>query len=261
MNKLDLSNRGGDPLCLDDLEFLQNALAEGVKGLASFWNYIGDDPVIISGLKSSIVGSDTVYTSGYIIVNSEVYFVDGGTFAIAPICIDIGQTIDTNGDEVFEDLSAHSTYLIRKGMLSPASGANSVDLVDFLTVKNVLANKGAVVDNSTAWTPFPSLGAGFSEITFDYEATTARYRKNKLGDVEFRGMIQSVNVNGLLCTLPVGFRPVQPYVSSVHIRFLSGGTAEPKQILIKTNGEVYVNTDSVSATQHFSIDSVRFPTS
>lgn len=146
MDKLDLTKLGGDPISLDDLEFLQNSFIEAITGLASVIQNGTTDPVIISGLKGIISGSDVIFSDGFIVNNKEIYFVQGGTFPLAtPLSINVSQTFDAGGDQVFEDLLTKQTWIKRRGILSVNSGApGEIDIADFITLKQAYAQAGVV---------------------------------------------------------------------------------------------------------------------
>ena len=67
MNKL-LTYSGGQPFVLEDIDFLQNAFAEVITGLASAYGNM-----ILSGCKLSVSGDNVNWTAGCIIISENVY--------------------------------------------------------------------------------------------------------------------------------------------------------------------------------------------
>lgn len=112
MNKL-LFSEGGQPLYLDDLDFLQNSFADSVKGLASpFGN------VILSGCVISSSDNKTSWTDGYLVIDGEIYKVDAGNISNpAPVTI-YWKVVRTNEQlEVFENNSEKHVYQLGKAIL------------------------------------------------------------------------------------------------------------------------------------------------
>lgn len=263
MNRLKLDALGGDPLTLDNIEFMWNSIKQVIDGLSSVWQNNGSDPIILSGLVGTVGVSDTIYTPGFIVVNDEVYYVSGGTFPNgSTMVIDITQTTDSNGDETFEDLTTVSTYIIRQGELKVmVGGPNEIDIADFISVKDrllaILALPNYLVDSSTAWATLPTLSASWSiPATYIGQPNVAEYRKNKLGEVELRGILHSSDVyNNGAFTLPVGFRPTQMKMFGVNDGVGKGNI----QCLIFPTGQVnfYKAGDPHDAVD-LGLDGIRF---
>lgn len=152
MDKLELGFQGGDPLTLDDLEFMQNSIRDAFKGLASVFQYGSGDPVLIYGLNAVVSGSDNIFSDGYIIYNKEIYFVQGGTFAISSVLvIDVSQTYDTNGDQTFENLTVNQTWAVRRGILKISTGGpNEIDVADIITLKQAFQAIGIITTDTFA---------------------------------------------------------------------------------------------------------------
>jgi hypothetical protein len=245
MDKLDCSKLGGDPLSLDDLEFLQTSLAEAIKGLASVWQWGSSDPVVIAGIKATVGVSDTVYTSGYVVIQQEVYFVSGVTVPNgSSMCIDIAQTFDAAGDETFEDLSTQQTYIIRRGTLKiPVGGPSEMDITDFISVKDALSTQGIVVNNETAWANATFSGAWASATGGFYGSNAVRYRKNKLGNIELDGIAYCAASPSaaIIFVLPVGFRPACFKVYPAYVGDTGSG-ALVGWVIIEPNGDVSLFT-------------------
>lgn len=237
MDKLELGYLGGDPDSLDDLEFLQNALSEAIKGLASAWQHAGLDVPILSGLESTISGTTVTFTNGYIVVNSEVYFVIGGTFNLTDYyVIEIGDTFDSNGDETFENLSVNQTWRVRRGVMQLSTGSGTeIDFSDTVTSTQALITQhGFITNQLTSWTTVSVFGSGWSN---NAGTNLARYRKNKIGQVEITGVVKNPTASGqLIFQLPVGFRPANQ-MGFIVMSTDDVGT-QFNQILINTSGNI-----------------------
>lgn len=85
MNKY-LIYEGGQPVYLDDLDFLQSSFADTVKGLCSALkfgekNILMNDPVSITES-----GGNTIYTialGGYIVIGDEIYPIQAGSLTVS----------------------------------------------------------------------------------------------------------------------------------------------------------------------------------
>lgn len=123
MNKL-LFSEGGQPIYLDDLNFMQNAFAETVKGIVSTYGN-----VILSGCKVTFNESASRYewTEGYIVINGEVYKVEAGSLAGSEDTVLYWKTVSTEGQkEIFENSSEHNIYQYRKVTLTDTVTATDV---------------------------------------------------------------------------------------------------------------------------------------
>lgn len=263
MNKRLLNFLGGDPQRIDDDEFFQNAVIEAIKGLASVWQSGTLDPIIVSGLVGTVGATHTVYTSGYIIVNSEIYFVNGGSFLNgSALGINIDSTFDTNGDKVFENLSNHSTYEIRQGILKSYSGTD-MDIADFRSIKDRLQSMGAVLNRSTGWDDLPTLSANYTVPSLVETLTnTTKFRLNNNGDVEFKGFLECTDMQnsaGLICTLPLSLRPTSYKAFTCYGKIYGDSQSSYINVSIRPDGKVWRNTVRTGGeTCYFSLDSIRF---
>lgn len=263
MNKRDLSFLGGDPDRLDDDEFFQNAVIEAINGLASVWQSGSLDPIILSGLVGTVGATNTVYTPGYIVVNSEVYAVNGGSFPNgSAMGININPSFDSNGDKQFENLLVNQTYIVRQGILKIYAGSD-MDITDFRSLKDRLQSIGALLDFSTPWVNLPTLSAPYTvPALVQTHPNITKWRFNKNGDVELKGFLECTDMNpsaGLICQLPIGARP-SSIKAFTEYGYISGDTQPTYiNILIFPDGSVIRNTRRMSGeTCYFSLDSIRF---
>ena len=115
MNKL-LFKEGGQPFYLDDLDFMQSAFADTVKGIVSTYGN-----VILSGCNVpppiAIAGHPTTYSweEGYIAINGEVYRVEEGSFQGGLNANLYWKVVSTEGQkEIYENTSENNVYQYRK---------------------------------------------------------------------------------------------------------------------------------------------------
>jgi hypothetical protein len=261
MNKLDLTKLGGDPFTLDNLEFLQLAISEAMNGLASVWQFGSSDSVVLSGMKTTPSGLNTTWTGGFVVINQEVFAFTGGTFPTsASIVMDVTQTIDTNGDEVFEDLSTQSTYVIRRGVLKVATGGpNEIDVTDFISLKDRFSVLGLVVNQETAWQTLPTLGATFSvPLIFITSPNNCQWRTNKLGEIEFRGILNNSNTSNVgAFTLPIGSRPTTIKTFATYVTSSTSTEKLVSEIIIFPSGNFNIYFPS-GHSNFVSLDGVKF---
>lgn len=204
MDKLLITNNGGHPFTMDDIDFLQNALSEGIRGAVSPW--FDGDAVILQGISGVVGTTHTTYSNGYILVNKEIYPVIG---AVIPngggFVIDIGFTYDPIGNKLYENGVVNNCYQKRIGIIKSSSGgSNEIDIADCITFKQSLQSKGFVFQDEPSWQNL-TLSSGWSNGT-----VTPQYRINKVGEVELNGIALNAATtvsNNTICNLPFGFRP------------------------------------------------------
>lgn len=131
MNRL-LTISGGQPFGLEDIDFLQNAFAEVITGLASAYGNM-----ILSGCKLSVSGDNVNWTAGCIIISENVYRVDAGSIVASSLDNLYWKVINTDSQNVeFENGSQNKIYRTNKATI--VSGVGSSDTyVPVNTVKTV----------------------------------------------------------------------------------------------------------------------------
>lgn len=84
MNRF-LIHEGGQPVCLDDLDFIQQATADALKAICAGFR-LGSGNILLSDPVSiGTSGTDTVYTvigNGYIVMGDEVYPIQPGSLTV-----------------------------------------------------------------------------------------------------------------------------------------------------------------------------------
>ncbi len=262
---------GGHPMSVDDLEYIQTSIFDVFKGVLAPWQFGGSDPVILGGLVGSIVGSNTVFTAGYIAVNGEIYYVPPATVVTATAkVIDISETIDPAGDVIYEDLQARSTFIVRQGVLKNlAGGPNEIDLADFLTKTQKLQAMGAVINLETAWFEVGAPGnmafaAGWNENTMgsEFAGNIVRYRINKNGELQLGGNARNTAMgttgSSLLFTLATAPSTIKIYPVSASDN--TTGVINGAAVVIYTTGEVYLKvTPGTNFNVNVSLDLPTIP--
>ncbi len=206
MDKLNITNNGGHPFTMDDLDFLQSALSEGIKGAVSPW--FDGDTVILQGIVGTVGVTHTTYTNGYILLNNEVYPVIGGVFLNGSyVIIDVAVTYNPIGNKLYENGTTVNCYEKRIGVMKISTGSGTeIDLADCISFKQSLMSGQYkfVFQDEPAWQALP-LNSGWSNGT-----PAPRYRINKIGEVELDGVVLNPATtvsNNTICNLPIGFRP------------------------------------------------------
>lgn len=186
MNKL-LFREGGQPFYLDDLDFMQSAFADTVKGIVSTYGN-----VILSGCNVpppiSISGRPASYSweEGYIAINGEVYRVDGGNFDGALNANLYWKVVSTEDQkEIYENTSENNVYQYRKVELTdtvtssdiyvPASSIKSMN--DYLMIyeeKEIRTKASGVPEDSlsVSFKVFKS-NQGFDIVKINFRALKA----------------------------------------------------------------------------------------
>jgi hypothetical protein len=265
MDKLETFSNGGEPFTLDDLQFLQNGLRNGIIGLGKGFKSSGTLAIILDGLTSVVVGPNTVWTDGIVMRNGEIFYITGGSvLTSAPnTYFNFDQTNDPNGTDTFENLTVIDTYKIRAGYVTGLSTGDTINIDDTQNLSDVLArmvtssgylqsfidpNAWILVDATTT----PVLNSNWSS------PYPLKYRLLKTKEVALKGMVlnaSTANANHLIFTLPTGFRPAQNCSFSVY--GLAGATVISHTVSVLTNGEV--NSGPFTGTSlEVSLDSIRF---
>jgi len=118
MNRLDVSDVGGFPVVLDDLDFLQDAFKGAFEGIGAMAgaNLLAADGFIISGCEKTSPGGVTNIAAGFIYLKGEVFKVDAHVTVVPTETehwVEL-ETDDAAGNKVFQDTVSHQTYKVRK---------------------------------------------------------------------------------------------------------------------------------------------------
>jgi len=122
MNKLITTNNGGMPFELDDLRWFlgQSASDAGIyQALNNMLGYFGagtQPNFVINGATGSSSGNDVIVTSGWVYLNGEILYCEGGTATNGNLASDSrvyltkSTTYDSTGNESFRSGTAYDTY-------------------------------------------------------------------------------------------------------------------------------------------------------
>lgn len=244
MNKLNIA-LGGHPRVADDFNFMLNAIAEALTGLASLNTYNNTKVVILSGIDLvNSSGTTWDWVDGFVWIDGEIYKVDAGTITLTTGSLEwsIVESADSNGTVLYENSATNDTYLIRRAKLIEVGSVGAYthslaykycDLIVKMVNDKSLTNESW---KEVGVSPNPSYQTGYSNTS----GFPLRFRKDKLGRVCIAGYVTNPTFSGstLIFTLPVGYRPLtRQYVMS---RFIYQSDVTPSPISIDPNGEVRV---------------------
>ncbi len=255
MDKLNITNNGGHPFTMDDGDFLQSALSEGIKGAISPW--FDGDTVILQGIVGTVGVTHTTYTNGYILRNNEIYPVIGGVFLNGSyVIIDVAVTYNPIGNKLYENGTTVNCYEKRIGVMKISTGSGTeIDLADCITFKQSLLSKGFVLQDEPSWQPMTLIN-GWSNVD---PLEPAQYRFNKIGEIEVRGIISIASLssgNETFFLLPTGFRPVK---SVVFMLFGDDGVGQQSVACsIQTNGEMVCANNNLGTNKLLYLNPIRF---
>lgn len=144
MNKL-LFSEGGQPLYLNDLDFMQSAFSEALRGILSTYGN-----VILSGCEilppDATTGNLTVHSweKGYMAIEGEVYQVDKGSLSGVENATLYWKVVSIEGQkEIFENSSEHYVYQYRKVILTDTvvSGDVYIEKGSMKKIEDILTGK------------------------------------------------------------------------------------------------------------------------
>lgn len=201
MNKL-LFHEGGQPLYLDDLDFIQSAFAETIKALISTY---GD--VILSGCEivpPVTTGHLTKYSwgKGYIALGGEIYRVDNGSFEGKSDATLYWKVISKQDQkENFENTTEHNVYEYKYVTLSDV-----VNTADVYIAKDDVKKIGDVLKNKVSEAfEIPAPARVYNIADNPSASLTIWTNKSTIYCSVFIYNYTSVNLpNGLLGSYPVG---------------------------------------------------------
>ena len=251
MNKVLTNITGGYPRVIDYLGFMDESIREAFQGILSCYGLDDDESFIISGVEPEDMGAQWAWNDGYISINGEVLKVDAGTCPIGtPVTgnvygWEIVETYDTSGNFQFFDLTTHDVYQIRKAKIGyfpePAGGYTPAYAP---TMFSLMESKLAAL--------FPS--NLYNAVTFNGNWTNGSVNigalKGRNNTIYIKGNTNhpSTATDGLLFTLPAGFRPLYQLIRPVVI---GGGTQDVAYVKIETDGKVSLMGSSTATDVYF----------
>jgi hypothetical protein len=252
--QLDLSNVGGMPFELDDLDYLQNGVNEAFKDLLSTF----DNSFVLTGCEVTTAVPNYNVSAGIIVLEGEVLPFAGGSIAISinPTYFELAATFDPAGNEVFQDTNTFDTYAIRSVVLATAGvqPANTLLISPRITIHDIIRQKAgastaAQVALTTNWTALTLTGSATSIVTPEYMVKDD-------GQVLFRGSFQTSGGSGFMVSaggLPSTVRPGQNkgFVNITDSPLSGSATCE-----IQAGGGIFVN--GVTANGIVYLDSITY---
>lgn len=119
MNKL-LTNNGGQPFFLDDINFLDSTIRESFAGLLR--GVAKNSDIYLTDLQITKVENAVSWVEGYIVLGGEILPVAQGSINIiqanTPLYWNIQKSYPESGHRVFEDGQERDCYEIRKAVLT-----------------------------------------------------------------------------------------------------------------------------------------------
>jgi hypothetical protein len=209
MNKLNLTGLGGHPFTSDDLEYLQNAYTEALRGIMSLSknNSTLYDIVIWWGCIITETPTTFTYTEGYASINGEMYYVPAQStpqtkFGAGQFCFGVNEVNEVAGTVTYEDATIKNTWKQRRAEIIWSNiSFFAIDASSYLNyhIRNI-------VDSGTGWT-IPTVGLNFSLTPFSAPGKL-QYRVDPFGYLNFKGRVASTNTGSqIVFTLPTIANP------------------------------------------------------
>lgn len=233
------------PFLAPSLNFLQfgirkvlNALAQGLYG-----NTIPSYIIIYGCVQTDLGGGNFSYSEGWIYNTSaeQIYFIPAvTTIASANPYVHL-VTTQASFDPV--EFSDGTTYSVHTDYTYIFNTTSAGALFTFSQLVSSQSSQIYIVGGTGV-----AFGAGGSVATSTGDSL--KYWKTKDGIVHIQGAFLAAGTNGLIFTLPVGYRPTKDgelhYATDyVHIGGTSTGN-NPTEIIILANGQVYANNTQAS---------------
>lgn len=255
MDKLNINNNGGHPFTMDDIDFLQSALSEGIKGAMSPWFH--SDVVILQGIVGTVGVTHTTYTNGYILHNNEILPVIGGVFLNGSyVIIDVAVTYNPIGNKLYENGTTVNCYEKRIGVMKISTGSvTEIDLADTITFRQSVLSKGFVMQDEPAWQAMTLIN-GWVNVD---PSEPAQYRFNKIGEIEVRGIVSIASLssgNATFFVLPTVFLPLK---GVTFMLFGDDGVGQQSVACsIQTNGEMVCGNNNLGTNKLMYLNPIRF---
>lgn len=233
MNKL-LTNNGGQPFFLDDINFLDSTIRESFAGLLR--GVTKNSDIYLTDLQITKVENAVSWAEGYIVLGGEILPVAQGSINIiqanTPLYWNIQKSYPESGHRVFEDGQERDCYEIRKAVLTTI-------VTDF--PENKIKNISQAIHDLVADSiEMPLMSEDINKLYSDYSCIgkiTYRKRATKYVDLvlytnyDFKLQIVAINSSAItrakittvisseriLCEIPLlegMFSPASSYVGT-----------------------------------------------
>ena len=254
MNKLEIQN-GGMPFEGDDINWLDSAYREGMKGVVDLFANPHDGFMVLSGMTYSDDDFNVTINEGFCLLDYEICFfpqtvLPSAVGANLPnISIHLITSYDASGLEAFADGQSKDTYQIRQAQaVVGLLGSNEIVLVNAprldAQITTVVESQGSEV----------TIGSFLNNWSTGGEIVKAR---KLLGFVDLRGKIDEGTTNDIVFNLSSSYRPPNEVIGVCSM------TVSPyiARIKIATNGDVTILTDTnitIGSGEHVSLHGVRY---
>jgi hypothetical protein len=274
MNKLDLTNNGGDPFVGDDIMYMQNALRQAINGSISFLRKglqpsPFDKVIVLFGCNITIVGPNFTYTQGFVWIDDgssfegEIFYVPAQTIP-QPIVVGgqfnflIVQANNALGIETYENLTTQNTYKDRTATIQnsttfiylySALAEPEGILLTMIDSQGVFAKLSDLVPYALKSIDVWNSMAANADFLQPSAAFYIRYQKDAFDCINIQGHIQSTGIQTILAgpssqfswvgILPVGYRPSKKNLQLCGI-YAAGSPPAQRWVLIETTGDMYI---------------------
>lgn len=245
MKNLVLSNTGGFPFVLDDLDFMQTATREAMASLLTPFVAAGE-VLILSGCERSTASGNTTITGGWIFWNGEVFQVLEHTFTTFTTGEverwNVEEAFLPAGNKVFENTNSYDTYKERTAKVVIDTTPTDPGEVAYIQSKkywdvvlsNLPQNDWQVIDVS---------------VNSNSVVRLPQVHKDLSGYCSLRGEISNIVFGGTpleIGVLPAGHRPNQTF-TFVYNEIDGSSNAQSHHIKIHSSSGVIEYIDGTNA--------------
>ncbi len=226
---------GGQPLYLDDINFLDNIYRTGIEDILK--SVAKDIDSIVWGCE---INGNTI-SDGVIWYQNELFFFEGGQ-VIEQELYNFKITEQDTSPHIFADGNSHNVQRIRKAVI-----AGLTDYDGSLDTLPRFIDLIRTFQQSAAWRE-----PNYNNVGYGIERPYCRpfhFRKTNNGYLEFDGGFYSDTDNGIAFTLPKGYRPSETkYIHTAYKDNMYGEVHDNITIIkIDTNGNVsLINPDGTT---------------
>lgn len=242
---------GGHERRVDDLGFVQGALAEAIAGLTSTYGLGADEGFILSGCEQTPAGPALVdVAAGFFVLEGEVCVVDAHQYTTligTPHWV-IEESFDPAGNRDYLNSVNHDTFVIRKARIRVLSPPAVFTPGDAPTITELIAQNVFALQDATTNTVM--INSWTSPVA---SYTRARYYKDLDGRVYLEGSADGTGGSSpIMFNLPVGYRPTD--IKAFAIATL--GTVGVATLFILPTGDVLIDAGSGTFNDTFAFDGV-----
>lgn len=261
MDKL-LFATGGDPLYVEDFEFLQDGIIDGFAGLLSGISNTALDSFILSGCVISYDGTTYNVTAGYVCFKGEVCKVDPHSVSV-PSFWNTVLTYDADGSQTFADATVHDTQQIRRVKMYSTDTGSAVAAASMIRIEGklltLLASANSWLTTFAFEAAFGNYGGGtYFDLAYRYDPL--------LNKVHFRGHIKrtaglthTTDIKLFSISVPAYYPSKQQELAGVSLGN-DFDNNRPVTIIVKADGTVWAKASVTNTfdSGHISLDGLSF---